>query len=119
LIPKPGEGRGTSDTATRGGSAHTRPAGLAAAFSNVSSSVEWLHCSCRCDSRSRSLCGRRVPKKKVFLTHIRWHRNVKETNHHLIVRLAAPSDGLVRIGVVHIFIRIVVPGHCLQPSSSL
>ena len=35
--------------------------------------------------------------------------DVEEANHHLVVRLLAPTHGNVRVRIVWIFFRIVIP----------
>src|SRR5579863_621014 len=60
-----------------------------------------------------------VPDKKRFLVHRGSHGNIEKSYHHLFVGLISPANRRLRIGVVRIIARIVVPRDSLQFRSCL
>src|SRR5689334_12801712 len=56
--------------------------------------------------------------KEMLLVHSSRHSHIEEANHHLVIGLVAPHYRTVRVGIVHIVSRIVVPGNRLQRSPS-
>jgi len=57
--------------------------------------------------------------KKLLLVHVRRHCYIEKSDHHLLISLVAPGHGGVRIRIVRIVARVVVPGHGAQPGSRL
>src|SRR5215467_1638270 len=78
--------------------------------------------SSNCSSISKNLLGQDarathgllitllLPDEEMFFIHLSRDRNVKETDHHLVVGLFTPLDRTVGIGVVRIVLGIVIPG---------
>ena len=55
-----------------------------------------------------------MPNKIAELVEIRCNGHIEKTNHHLVVRLLAPAHGRLRVRVMGIVARIIVPGDGLQ-----
>src|SRR5216684_8335726 len=59
-----------------------------------------------------------VASHEVFpLVEIGRDGNVEKTHHHLFVGLLAPPDILVRIGIMRVLARVVIPGDRLENGS--
>jgi hypothetical protein len=55
-----------------------------------------------------------VSEKIVLLVEGCWDRNIKKSDHHLLVRLISPADRGSRIRIVRIVAGIAVPRDTLQ-----
>ena len=49
-----------------------------------------------------------------MLVQVAGHGHVEESHHHFVVGLIAPAHRYIRVGIVRIVFRIVVPRHGLQ-----
>src|ERR1700730_1527850 len=57
--------------------------------------------------------------KKLLLIHFCRHCQIKESDHHLLIRLIAPCNRCIRVGVMRIVARVVIPRHRSQFGSGL
>ncbi len=55
--------------------------------------------------------------EKMLLIQRGRYGDVEEAHHHLVVRLLAPTHGSVRVRIVWIFFRIVIPSDRLSEKS--
>src|SRR6266849_1066900 len=71
-----------------------------------------------CRSLSAKLSLLLFPDEKVLLVHFSRHRDVEKAYHHLVVGLFAPAHLGIRIRIVRVGLRIVVPRDGLKFRSS-
>jgi hypothetical protein len=50
-----------------------------------------------------------LPDEKVLFVHTRGHRHVEKPHHHFVVGLLAPAHFCLRVWIVRIRFRVVVP----------
>ena len=55
--------------------------------------------------------------EKEFFIHPSRYCHIKEANHHFVIRLVTPHDRTVRVRIVGIVGRVVVPGNSLKGGS--